>query len=73
VGALLDGYHAGMPSPTGRTFSAEQIWIFTVRDGRIAEIRAVSTASTCPPARLGLAAPDRTSETELVRTEQVRQ
>jgi predicted ester cyclase len=36
------GYHPRMPSPTGRTFSVEQIWIFTVRDNRIAEIRAVS-------------------------------
>jgi predicted ester cyclase len=36
------GYHPRMPSPTGRTFEVEQIWIFTVRDGRIAEIRAVS-------------------------------
>lgn len=74
MGALLDGYHAGMPSPTGRTFSAEQIWILTVHDGRIAESRAVSD-------RLGMflqlgwdwPAPDRTSETEQVRTEQVRQ
>jgi hypothetical protein len=63
VGALLDGYHAGMPSPTGRTFSAEQIWIFTVRDGRIAEIRAVSIASTCSSSSAG---------TGRRRTEQVR-
>jgi hypothetical protein len=31
-----------MPSPTNRTFSVEQIWIFTVSKGRISEIRAVS-------------------------------
>ncbi len=36
------GAHPRMPEPTGRTFSVEQIWIFTVRDGKIAEIRAVS-------------------------------
>ena len=36
------GYHVRMPEPTGRRCDVEQIWIFTVRDGRIAEIRAVS-------------------------------
>jgi predicted ester cyclase len=36
------GSHPRMPQPTGRTFSVEQIWIFTVRNGKIAEIRAVS-------------------------------
>ena len=36
------GYHPRMPEPTGRSFEVEQIWIFTVRDGKIAEIRAVS-------------------------------
>lgn len=36
------GTHPRMPSPTNRTFSVEQIWIFTVSEGRISEIRAVS-------------------------------
>ena len=36
------GHHPRMPEPTGRAFSVEQIWMFTVRDGRISEIRAVS-------------------------------
>lgn len=36
------GYHPRMPEPTGRSFEVEQIWIFQVRDGKIAEIRAVS-------------------------------
>jgi predicted ester cyclase len=36
------GAHPRMPEPTGRTFEVEQIWIFEVRAGKIAEIRAVS-------------------------------
>jgi ketosteroid isomerase-like protein len=36
------GAHPRMPEPTGRSFEVEQIWIFEVRDGKIAEIRAVS-------------------------------
>ncbi|MGK5636787.1 ester cyclase [Streptomyces sp. URMC 126] len=36
------GEHPRMPRPTGRTFAVEQIWVFTVADGRITEIRAVS-------------------------------
>jgi predicted ester cyclase len=36
------GYHPRMPEPTGRSCEVEQIWIFTVRDRKIAEIRAVS-------------------------------
>ena len=36
------GFHPRMPEPTGRSCEVEQIWILTVRDGRIAEIRAVS-------------------------------
>ncbi|MFI1768722.1 ester cyclase [Streptomyces sp. NPDC020800] len=36
------GYHPRMPEPTGRRCDVEQIWIFTVRAGRITEIRAVS-------------------------------
>jgi predicted ester cyclase len=36
------GHHPRMPVPTNRHFSVEQIWIFTVVDDRITEIRAVS-------------------------------
>ncbi|WP_433053120.1 ester cyclase [Dactylosporangium sp. CS-033363] len=36
------GFHPRMPEPTGRSFEVEQMWIFTVRDGRISEIRGVS-------------------------------
>ncbi|MEV0275671.1 ester cyclase [Streptomyces sp. NPDC050610] len=42
VSGTHTGHHSRMPEPTGRSFEVEQIWIFTVRDGRIAEIRAVS-------------------------------
>ncbi|MET9293357.1 ester cyclase [Streptomyces sp. NPDC003077] len=35
------GHHPRMPEPTGRSFAVEQIWIFTFREGRISEIRAV--------------------------------
>lgn len=36
------GYHPRMPEPTGRDCDVEQIWIFTVADRKITEIRAVS-------------------------------
>jgi predicted ester cyclase len=36
------GTHPRMPQPTGRDCDVEQIWIFTVTDGLITEIRAVS-------------------------------
>jgi predicted ester cyclase len=36
------GSHPRMPEPTGRDCDVEQIWIFTVADGAISEIRAVS-------------------------------
>jgi predicted ester cyclase len=36
------GTHARMPQPTGRDCDVEQIWIFTLTDGVITEIRAVS-------------------------------
>jgi predicted ester cyclase len=36
------GSHPRMPEPTGRDFDVEQIWIFTLTDGLITEIRAVS-------------------------------
>ena len=36
------GFHPRMPLPTGRSFEVEQMWTFTVADGKIREIRAVS-------------------------------
>ncbi|MEU0004213.1 ester cyclase [Streptomyces sp. NPDC006314] len=36
------GAHPRMPEPTGRSFAVEAIWIFTLVEGKIAEIRAVS-------------------------------
>ncbi|WP_043264782.1 ester cyclase [Streptomyces sp. CT34] len=42
VRAVHTGYRPRTPKPTGRRCDVEQIWIFTVRGGRIAEIRAVS-------------------------------
>jgi predicted ester cyclase len=36
------GRHPRMPEPTGRDCDVEQIWIFTLADGLITEIRAVS-------------------------------
>jgi predicted ester cyclase len=36
------GTHVRMPEPTGRTFRNEAIFIFTMRDGKIGEIRCVS-------------------------------
>ncbi|NUW45817.1 ester cyclase [Nonomuraea rhodomycinica] len=36
------GHHPRMPRPTGKSFTNEAIFIFTVGDGRISEIRAVS-------------------------------
>ncbi|MEU0402717.1 ester cyclase [Streptomyces sp. NPDC006197] len=36
------GTHPRMPEPTGRDFDVEAIWILTLVDGRISEIRAVS-------------------------------
>jgi ketosteroid isomerase-like protein len=36
------GFHPRMPEPTGRRFEVEQIWIFTMADGKVTEIRAVS-------------------------------
>lgn len=36
------GYHPRMPEPTHRSCEVEQIWILTVTDGKIREIRAVS-------------------------------
>jgi predicted ester cyclase len=40
------GTHPRMPEPTGRDCDAEQIWIFTLTDGMITEIRAVSDRLT---------------------------
>jgi len=31
-----------MLKPTGRRFEVEQIWIFSLSDGKVTEIRAVS-------------------------------
>ncbi|MEV6672140.1 ester cyclase [Streptomyces sp. NPDC051162] len=36
------GTHPRMPEPTGRSFANEAIWIFTLAEGKITEIRAVS-------------------------------
>ncbi|MEV6611709.1 ester cyclase [Kutzneria sp. NPDC051319] len=42
VSGVHTGFHPRMPVPTNRPFLVEQIWIFTLRDRKIAEIRAVS-------------------------------
>jgi predicted ester cyclase len=42
VSGVHTGAHPRMPQPAGRRFEVEQIWIFTVRGGKISEIRAVS-------------------------------
>lgn len=42
VSGVHTGAHPRMPEPTNRPFEVEQIWIFTLRDRRISEIRAVS-------------------------------
>ncbi|MEU4208451.1 ester cyclase [Streptomyces sp. NPDC026206] len=42
VSGTHTGFHPRMPEPTHRSFEVEQIWIFTVTDGRISGIRAVS-------------------------------
>ncbi|WP_033821994.1 ester cyclase [Kitasatospora sp. MBT63] len=39
---VSSGAHPRMPRPTGRSFRNEAIFEFTVRDGRISEIRGVS-------------------------------
>ncbi len=31
-----------MPEPTGRRFEVEQVWIFSLTDGKVTEIWAVS-------------------------------
>ncbi|NUR84629.1 MAG: SnoaL-like domain-containing protein, partial [Nonomuraea sp.] len=36
------GTHPRMPVPTGRSFEVEAIFLVTLRDGKIGEIRAVS-------------------------------
>ncbi|TDU89716.1 ketosteroid isomerase-like protein [Kribbella voronezhensis] len=36
------GTHVRMPEPTGRSFENEAIWILTLTEGKISEIRAVS-------------------------------
>ncbi|MFI9381603.1 ester cyclase [Kutzneria sp. NPDC052558] len=42
VSGVHTGAHPRMPEPTHRAFRVEQIWIFTMRDRKISEIRAVS-------------------------------
>ncbi|KAA2255640.1 ester cyclase [Solihabitans fulvus] len=39
---VLSGAHPRMPQPTGRSFDTELIMVFTLADGMITEIRAVS-------------------------------
>jgi ketosteroid isomerase-like protein len=34
--------HPRMPEPTGRSFENEAIFVFTLRDGRISELRGIS-------------------------------
>jgi predicted ester cyclase len=41
VGKHIGG-HPRMPEPTGRDCDVEQIWIFTLTDGVVTELRAVS-------------------------------
>jgi predicted ester cyclase len=42
AGGVHTGFHPRMPNPTGRRFEVEQIWIFTLADDKVSEIRAVS-------------------------------
>lgn len=42
VSGVHTGFHPRMPAPTHRSFAVEQIWVFTIREDRITEIRAVS-------------------------------
>ena len=42
VSGVHSGAHPRMPVPTGRPFAVEQIWILTVRDDHVSELRAVS-------------------------------
>ena len=46
VSGTHTGRHPRMPEPTGRSFSVQQIWILTVTDERVGEIRAVSDRLT---------------------------
>ncbi|MER6951582.1 ester cyclase [Nonomuraea sp. NPDC000554] len=36
------GYHPRMPQPTMKSFTVEAIFVFTLKDGKISQIRAVS-------------------------------
>ena len=40
------GWHPRTPEPTGRAFENESIFVFTVRDGRITELRGVADRMT---------------------------
>jgi predicted ester cyclase len=42
VSGVHTGFHPRMLKPTGRRFEVEQIWIFSLSDGKVTEIRAVS-------------------------------
>jgi predicted ester cyclase len=42
VSGVHTGHHPRMAQPTGRSFQIEQIWILTVRNGYVSELRAVS-------------------------------
>ncbi len=42
IRALHSGYHPRMPEPTGRSCAVESIWILTIADGKISEMRAVT-------------------------------
>ncbi|WP_266095010.1 ester cyclase [Microlunatus elymi] len=42
VAGRHSGSHPRMLEPTGKSFDVKQVWIFTVQDDKITEIRAVS-------------------------------
>jgi predicted ester cyclase len=42
VSGVHTGRHPRMPEPTNRAFRVDQMWLFTLRDNKISEIRAVS-------------------------------
>lgn len=41
-----NGWHARTPEPTGRSFENEGVFVFTLRDGKITEMRGVSDRMT---------------------------
>ncbi|HET8844257.1 MAG TPA: ester cyclase [Ktedonobacteraceae bacterium] len=42
ISGVHSGYHPRMPEPTNRSVVAEAIFLFTLKDGKIREIRAVN-------------------------------